>query len=37
MGNTQKKLTEEQKIKLETGKPVYLEDGIKIIYNKETG
>lgn len=38
MGNyPQKKLTEEQKAKLESGKPVYLEDGIKVTFNKETG
>lgn len=38
MGNySHKKLTEEQQAKLESGKPVYLEEGVKVTFNKETG
>lgn len=32
-----RRLTEEEKIKLDEGKPVYLEGGLKITKNKETG
>lgn len=37
LGGSQPKLTEEEKRKLESGKPILLPGGIKIVKNKETG
>ena len=37
VGGSQPKLSEEQKKKLESGKPILLPGGIKIHKNKETG
>lgn len=34
MGNHNMKLTRAERVKLEKGKPVYLEDGIKVTFNK---
>jgi hypothetical protein len=37
LGGSQPKLTEDEKRKLESGKPILLPGGIKIVKNKETG
>lgn len=37
LGGSQPKLTEDEKRKLEAGKPILLPGGIKIVKNKETG